>query len=201
MSSSSPNPFPFPWQVRWSLRDVAALVAVCVVLGAILFLWEALLQLLSHVLGDVVAGLLYGGWLWGGLLLAFAIRKPGAALLGELGATLVPLALGTPQGFLVLVLGLVQGLGLEVVFAWARFQHWGLPVMLLAGAVAGLVGFAMTLVTPPLQLAGLPAGTILGVLGTTVLSGAVLGGWLCTFLGDRLLAIPAVRNFLGTPSA
>lgn len=198
MSSSNHNPF--PWQVRWSLRDVAALVAVSVVLGAILFLWEALLQLLSHVLGDVVAGLFYGGWLWGGLLLAFAIRKPGAALLGELGATLVPLALGTPQGFLVLVLGLVQGLGLEVVFAWARFQHWGLPVMLLAGAVAGLVGFAMTLVTPPLQLAGLPAGTILGVLGTMVVSGAVLGGWLCKFLGDRLLAIPAVRDFLGTPS-
>jgi len=199
MSSSNHNPF--PWQVRWSLRDVAALVAVCVVLGAVLFLWEALLQLLSRVLGDVVAGLFYGGWLWGGLLLAFAIRKPGAALLGELGATLVTLALGPPQGLLVLVLGLVQGLGLEVVFAWARFQHWGLPVMLLAGAVAGLVGFAMALMTPPLQLAGLPGGTLLALLGTMVLSGAVLGGWLVTFLGNRLLDVPAVRDFLGTPSA
>jgi energy-coupling factor transport system substrate-specific component len=189
------------WQLRWSLRDVAAMVAAVVVLGVVLLLWEALVQLLSHVLGDVAMGLFYGVWLWGGLLLAYAIRKPGAALLGELGATLVAFALGTPLGALAAVLGLVQGLALEVVFAWARFTHWGFLLTGLSGALAGVAGFAVALVAPPFQFTQRPVGTILGILGTTVLSGAVLGGLACNVLGDRLLAIPAVRTFLGTPTA
>jgi energy-coupling factor transport system substrate-specific component len=189
------------WQLRWFLRDVAAMVAAVVVLGVVLLLWEALVQLLSHVLGDVAMGLFYGVWLWGGLLLAYAIRKPGAALLGELGATLVAFALGTPLGALAAVLGLVQGLALEVVFAWARFTHWGFLLTGLSGALAGVAGFAVALVAPPFQFTQRPVGTILGILGTTVLSGAVLGGLACNVLGDRLLAIPAVRTFLGTPTA
>lgn len=197
----SQAPLPLFWQLRWSLRDVAAMVAAVVVLGVVLFLWEALVQLLSHVLGDVAMGLFYGVWLWGGLLLAYAIRKPGAALLGELGATLVAFALGTPLGALAAVLGLVQGLALEVVFAWARFTHWGFLLTGLSGALAGVAGFAVALVAPPFQFTQRPVGTILGILGTTVLSGAVLGGLACNVLGDRLLAIPAVRTFLGTPTA
>ena len=199
MSSNQPDAL--FWHTRWSVRDVVALVVTAVVLGIVFFLWDWATQLLAHLLGDVATGLFYGVWYWAGLLLAYAIRRPGAALLGELGAALVEFGLGTPLGapsrMLVLVLGFVQGLALEVVFAWVRYNYWGLAVMLIAGALAGVADFAVNLVAPPLQLDLRSGGIIIAMFWLIMLSGAVLGGLVCKILGDRLLAIPAARNFLG----
>ena len=211
------------WSTRWTLRDVLALAVTAVVLGCVFFLWGWAVQLLSGVLGDVVAGLFYGVWFWAGLLLAYALRKSGAALLGEFGAALVAYALGStlgsPMGALMLVLGWVQGLALEVVFAWARFQNWGLVTMLVAGAMAGTASFAVNLavdhgvslavdlaasrgvnlVAPPLLIFPHSAGIIIVILCIAIISGAVLGGLICKILGDRLLAVAPIRQFLGTP--
>jgi energy-coupling factor transport system substrate-specific component len=191
-------PDQFFWHLRWSLRDVAALVVVSFVLGVVFYLWDGAYQLLNRLLGEVALGLFHGVWYWGGLILAYAIRKPGAALLGEFGATLVAFGFGAPFGVVGLVLGFVQGLALEVVFAWTRYGHWGLVTMVVAGVMAGLTDFAVNLVAPRLPL-GLPSGgMILALLCTIVVSGAALGGLVSKILGDRLLAIPAARNFLGT---
>jgi energy-coupling factor transport system permease protein len=196
------------WATRWTVRDVLALVVTAIALGVVFYLWGWAMRGLSTILGEVLAGLFYGVWFWAGLLLAYAIRKPGAALLGEFGAALVAYALGTPLGVLILVLGWLQGLALEVVFAWARFQHWGLATMLVAGAVAGTASFTINLVAPPLQelaiaprIAPHSVGLIVAMLCIAIVSGAVLGGLVCKILGDRLLAIASVRQFLGTPMA
>jgi energy-coupling factor transport system substrate-specific component len=197
MASNHPD-HPF-WATRWTVIDVVALVVTAVVLGVVFYLWGWAMQGLSGLLGEVLAGLFYGVWFWAGLLLAYAIRKPGAALLGEFGAALIAFALGSPLGVLILVLGWVQGLALEVVFAWARFQHWGLVTMVVAGAVAGTASFAVNLVAPPLQIPSYSAGIVVAMLCLAIISGAILGGLVCKILGDRLLAIPSVRQFLGTP--
>ena len=210
------------WASRWTLRDVVALVVTAIILGVVFYLWGWVMQVLHRVLGDVVAGLFYGVWFWAGLILAYAIRKSGAALLGEFGAGLIAYALGTalgsPLGALMLVLGWVQGLALEMVFAWARFQHWGVLTMMVAGAIAGTASFAVhlavdhgvslavevaasrgvNLLAPPWLIFPYSGGVILVILCIAIISGAVLGGLVCKILGDRLLAIAPVRQFLGT---
>jgi energy-coupling factor transport system substrate-specific component len=183
---------------RWTVRDAVALLVTIVVLGLFFSFWGWAMQVLSRVLGDVIAGLFYGVWFWAGLLLAYAIRKPGAALLGEFGAAIVAYLLGSPLGTLMLVLGWVQGLALELVFAWVHFQHWSLITMLVAGAVAGTTGFAINVVALPAQTALYSSGIIIAMLGIAIISGAVLGGLVGKILGDRLLAIGPVQRFLGT---
>jgi energy-coupling factor transport system substrate-specific component len=187
------------WATRWTVRDVVALVVTIIVLGVVFSFWGWAMQLLSRILGDVAAGLFYGVWFWAGLLLAYAIRKPGAALLGEFGAAIVAYVLGSPLGALMLALGWLQGLALEMVFAWVRFQHWGMVTMLVAGAVAGTASFAVNLVALPAQTALYSPGVIIAMLWIAIISGAVLGGLVCKILGDRLLAIAPVQRFLGTP--
>jgi energy-coupling factor transport system substrate-specific component len=196
MSSNQPDQF--LWATRWTLRDVVALVVTAIVLGIVFYLWGWAMQLLSRILGDVVAGLFYGVWFWAGLLLAYAIRKPGAALLGEFSAAIVACALGSPLGALVLALGWLQGLALEMVFAWARFQHWGLMTMLVAGAMAGTASFAVNLVALPGETALNSPGIFIAMLCIAIISGAVLGGLVCKILGDRMLGIAPVQQFLGT---
>jgi energy-coupling factor transport system permease protein len=184
---------------RWTVRDVLALIITIVVLGLVFSFWSWAMQVLSRVLGGVVAGLFYGVWFWAGLLLAYAIRKPGAALLAEFGAAIVAYLLGSPLGALMLVLGWVQGLALELGFAWVHFQHWSLVTMLMAGALAGTASFAVNLVALPAQTAVYSLGVIIAMLWITIISGAVLGGLVCKILADRLLTIAAVQRFLGTP--
>jgi energy-coupling factor transport system permease protein len=195
---SANQPAQFFWATHWTLRDVVALAVTAIVLGVVFYLWGWAMQLLSRILGDVVTGLFYGVWFWGGLLLAYVIRKPGAALLGEFAAFIVAYILGSPLGALMLALGWLQGLALEMVFAWARFQHWGLATMLVAGAMAGTASFAVNLVAPPEQTVPYSPGIIIAMLWIAVISGAVLGGLVCKILGDRLLAIAQVQQFLGT---
>jgi energy-coupling factor transport system permease protein len=184
---------------RWTVRDVLALFITIIVLGLVFSFWGWAMQVLSRVLGEVAAGLFYGVWFWAGLLLAYAIRKPGAALLAEFGAAIVAYILGSPFGLLILVLGWVQGLALELVFAWVHFRHWGLVTMLVAGALAGTVSFAVNLVALPAQTTGYSSGVIIAMLWIAIISGAVLGGLVCKMLVDRLLTIAAVQRFLGTP--
>ena len=186
---------------RWTVRDVLALFITIIVLGLVFSFWGWAMQVLSRVLGEVAAGLFYGVWFWAGLLLAYAIRKPGAALLAEFCAAIVAYILGSPFGLLILVLGWVQGLALELVFAWVHFRHWGLVTMLVAGALAGTVSFAVNLVALPAQTTGYSSGVIIAMLWIAIISGAVLGGLVCKILVDRLLTIAAVQRFLGTPVA
>jgi len=183
---------------RWTVRDMLALIVTIIVLGVVFSFWGWAMQVLSRILGDVLAGLFYGVWFWAGLLLAYTIRKPGAALLAEFGAAIVAYALGSPLGALMLALGWVQGLALELVFAWVHFQHWSLVTMLVAGAVAGTASFAVNLVALPAQTAVYSSGIIIALLWIAIISGAVLGGLVCKILGDRLLAIAPVQRFLGT---
>ena len=199
MSSNQPDQL--FWAMRWTLRDVVALVVTAIVLGVVFYLWAWAMQLLGRILGNVAAGLFYGVWFWAGLLLAYAIRKPGAALLGEFGAAIVAYALGSPLGALMLALGWLQGMAMEMIFAWVRFQHWGLVTMLMAGAVAGTASFAVNLVALPAQTDLYSPGVVIAMLWIAILSGAVLGGLVCKILGDRLLTIAPVQRFLGTPVA
>ena len=82
--------------------------------------------------------MLAGGWLFAGVLTALVIRKPGAALYGELVAATVSALVGNQWGVLTLESGLVQGLAAELVFAVFLYRVWNLPVAVLSGAVAGL---------------------------------------------------------------
>jgi energy-coupling factor transport system substrate-specific component len=199
MLSNSPDQL--FWALRWTVRDVLTLVATAFVFGIVYYLWGWAMRGLSGMLGEVIAGLFYGVWFWAGLLLAYAIRKPGAALLGEFGPALVAFALGSPLGTLMLVLGWVQGLALEVVFAWARFQNWSLMTMVVAGAMGGTASFAINLLAPPSPVPFYSAGVVIAMFCLAIISGAILGGLVCKILGDRLLAIPAARQFLGTQPA
>ena len=126
---------------RWRVVDIVVAAVVAVACAVIFVAWNAG----SHVLdplGSLLPGLQsvgYGLWLLGGPLAALIIRKPGAALFGELVAAAVSMLFGAPWGLQTLESGLVQGLAVEVVFAIFAYRVWSWPVAMLAGAFAGVV--------------------------------------------------------------
>jgi energy-coupling factor transport system permease protein len=121
----------------------------------------------------------------GGLLVPYVIRRPGAALMGELVAAFVSMALGNQWGILTMASGLVQGAGAELVFAGFRWKRFDRSTLYGAAAVAG--AFSILLDTFLYSYYRTYTwGSILVAAVLAVISSVVLGGVVSQLLGDAL---------------
>jgi energy-coupling factor transport system substrate-specific component len=180
---------------RWRVVDIVVAAVVAVACGVLFFGWN----IASDWVTDPIAALLpgaqalgYGVWLVAGPLTALIVRKPGAALFGEIVAASVSALLGAQWGLLTLESGLVQGAAAELVFALFLYRAWSWPVAMLAGAAAGL---AMAVNDLVLWYAG--ADALFAVVYTVsgILSGAVIAGLLSWLLVRGLARTGALARF------
>jgi len=172
---------------RWRVVDIVVASVIGVASGLVFLAWNVAYNPLSAPISALLPGLqalLGGGWLFAGVLTALVVRKPGAALFGELVAAAVSALVGNQWGPWTLESGLVQGLAAEVVFALFLYSSWRIVVAILAGAASGL---ALALNDLVLWYPGsdLPFSIIYTVSG--VVSGAVIAGVL-SWLAVRALA-------------
>ena len=181
--------------VRWRVVDIVVAAVIAVACGVIFFAWNQLYEPVTTPLGVLLPGsqsLLYGIWLLAGPLAAFVVRKPGAALFAELVAATLSALLGAAWGPLTLEAGLVQGLAAELVFLAFRYRVWTLPVMLLAGATAGLaMGFNDLIIFYP---AYADAFKVVYVAGGTI-GGALIAGLGAWLLVRALAATGVLHRF------
>jgi energy-coupling factor transport system substrate-specific component len=166
---------------RWRVVDIVVASIVAVASGLLLALWNLGYDAITAPLAAVIPGLqtlLYGIWLIPGVLVGLIVRRPGAALYGEVLAATVSALIVSQWGLLTIESGLVQGLGAELVFAAFLYRRWGLPVAMLAGAAAGV---AMAINDLVLYYAGADTAFAIVYTVAAIISGAViagLGSWL-----------------------
>lgn len=180
---------------RWRVVDIVVASVLAVAAGLVFVLWNIASNPLTAPLSALLPGLQAlagGGWLFAGVLVAMVIRKPGAAIYGELVAATVSALVGNQWGVLTLESGLIQGLGAELVFALFFYRVWNLPVAVLAGATAGL---AMAINDLVLWYPG--AATAFAVTYTVsgIVSGALLAGALSWFAVRGLAKTGALSRF------
>jgi len=177
----------------WTTRD-AVLVAVLAVLFGFLYMQWLPLWLAAAGLGAQIGQeALFGFWLIAGVLASYIIRRPGAALVGEFLAALAEVLFGAAAGTPLLVTGLMQGLGAEIVFGVRRWQDYSLPTVVLAGAVATLVALPWNWYR--LGYFQLNIGFLVVLLVVRLLSGAILSGLLAKVIGDALARTGVLSNF------
>lgn len=180
---------------RWRVVDIVVASVLAVAAGLVFVLWNIASNPIGAPLGAVLPGLqalLGGGWLFAGVLTALVIRKPGAALYGEMVAASVSALVGNQWGVLTLESGLVQGLAAELVFAVFVYRMWNLPVALFAGAAAGL---AMAINDLILWYPGSAAAFSTIYVVAAVVSGAVVAGVLPWFVVGGLAKTGALSRF------
>ncbi|WP_111075998.1 ECF transporter S component [Curtobacterium sp. CFBP9011] len=167
--------------LRWRVVDIVVAAVLAVAVGVVFKLWDVAYEPIGAGLGLVLPGsqaLVGGVWLLAGPLVAIVVRKPGAALFGEIVAASVEAMLGTQWGWGTLVSGLVQGIGAEIVLALFLYRVWKLPVVMLAGAATGL---ALGLNDAFRYYAGATAAFQVTYVICAIISGVVisgLGSWL-----------------------
>jgi len=166
---------------RWRTVDVVVAAVLAAAVGVVFWAWNLLWAAASPAFETVppLQGIMYGVWLLPGVLGAFILRKPGAALYCSLVASVVSAFLGSQWGLTVVWYGLLQGLAPELVFLLTRYRSWRLVTGLVAAAAAGLAAVALdlTLYYPEwpldwkLAYAALVAGSaaVIGGIGTWLL--------------------------------
>ncbi len=181
--------------LRWRVVDIVVASVLATTAGLIFVLWNIASNPVSAPLGAVLPGLqalLGGGWLFAGVLTALVIRKPGAAIYGELVAASVSALVGNQWGVLTLESGLVQGLGAELVFAAFLYRRWALSAAVLSGAVAGV---AMAVNDLILWYPGSATGFALVYVVSGIASGAVLAGVLSWVVVRNLAKTGVLSRF------
>ncbi|MGQ3383898.1 ECF transporter S component [Glutamicibacter sp. TV12E] len=185
----------------WRVVDIVTASVIAVASGVIFWAWGAGYGLFSLAFAAFppAAALLTGVWLFPAVLGALIIRKPGAALYCELLAAVVEALLGSHYGLTVLLSGLVQGLGAEVVFAAFRYRKWNLGVALLAGLFSGLFAGISEAYIMAYYVEYTPALKLFHVIATGV-SGLIVAG-LLSWLATRGLAKTGALSALASRRA
>ncbi|WP_273734510.1 ECF transporter S component [Mycolicibacterium septicum] len=195
MNTQPADTTPAARALSWRVVDIVVASVLATASGLVFVVWNIASNPISAPLTALLPGLqalLAGGWLFAGVLTALVIRKPGAALYGELVAATVSALVGNQWGVLTLESGLVQGLGAELVFAVFLYRRWGLPVAMIAGAVAGLALAVNDLI---LWYPG-SSNTFAAIYTVSaIVSGALVAGLLSWFAVRGLAKTGALSRF------
>ncbi len=169
----------------WTTRELVVAAVLAVAVGVVFWGWGLLWSSVFQVIPFPFSYAFIGVWMIGGLLVPYVIRRPGAALMGELVAAFVSMALGNQWGILTMASGLVQGAGAELVFAGFRWKRFDRSTLYGAAAVAG--AFSILLDTFLYSYYRTYTwGSILVAAVLAVISSVVLGGVVSQLLGDAL---------------
>lgn len=145
--------------------------------------------------GELALGL----WLLPAVVGALVIRRPGAAVFTELVAANIELLLGNNWGAGVLVSGLLQGLGVEIIFALFLFKRFGPVVAVLAGMLAAFLEitcYEWWAYVPSYSALWQAVYLVCGVISGGVVAG--FGGWVLVRALARtgaLTAFPSGQEF------
>lgn len=170
-------------KLRYRTIDLVTIATLGVAFGVVFWGWGKLYAVVDIAvkLGfPPASGLMGGGWLIAGVVGGLIVRKPGAALVTELIAAVVSAVVlgGTEWGASVLVSGLLQGLGAELILLAVAYRSFAPVVAMAAGALSGVFESIYEWYA---WYADWDLGYRLAHLGFFVVSGAViagLGGWL-----------------------
>ncbi|MCM3493289.1 MULTISPECIES: ECF transporter S component [Paenibacillus] len=165
------------------LSDILVTVLVSLVLGVVYHFWGSVYNLLKPLFFEADE-LLYGMWFAAATLAYLLIRKPGVAIIAEVAAAHVEVLFGSGWGLTLLMYGLIQGLGAELVFAATRYRSSSAFTVALAGAAAAVGSMLLDFFysyTDDLQ-----TWMFLAKYGMRIFSGAVIAGLLMLVLAKAL---------------
>jgi energy-coupling factor transport system substrate-specific component len=176
----------------WETRDLILTAVVGAVFGVVFSLWTGVYTFFGTFLGpwnDLIGGV----WWLPGILVPYIVRKPGAALVAEALAGFISFLAGSPYGFVGAVIpGIIQGLGMEVVFMLFAWKRYDLFVLILAGIAGATTGFVYLW---PIYYLAYSTDGLLITYAAYVIGVVVLASIAGKLLGDALLATGVLDSF------
>jgi len=179
--------------MNWRMREVVLTVILAIICGIIYLGWSTLSIPITAIFGPVGSEWMFGIWVIASPLIAYIIRKPGAALIAELAASAVEVLTGSQFGLSSFLVGIFQGLGSELAFALYGYKRFTLVPLILSG-IGGAIGNLFYNVLAN-GFGYYTAKLLFIILGIRIVSGAILGGYLAKVLADSLRKTGVLQGY------
>ncbi|GGE44620.1 putative HMP/thiamine permease protein YkoE [Pullulanibacillus camelliae] len=179
--------------MNWRMREVVLTVILSIVCGIIYLGWSTLSIPISALFGPVGSEWMFGIWVIASPLVAYIIRKPGAALIAEVAAAAVEVLTGSQFGLSSFFVGIFQGIGSELAFALFRYKRFTLIPLVISGILGAFGSTIYDVIANGFGYYSVKL--LLTILGLRVLSGAILGGYLAKILADTLCKTGALQAY------
>jgi len=177
----------------WRTRDIIMVATVGVIFGYLFTFWNMLWDALKplFLFFPPARHIIYGFWLIPAVLATYIVRKPGAGLFAEFIAAFVSLPVAK-WGLDVLISGLVQGIGSEIIFGITLWKNYKIPVLMLAGAASAFAAWIHDWI---MWYGGTEPRLLGAMLVFIIISGVFLTGLGSKYIGDSLNATGVLSGF------
>ncbi|MDL4842195.1 ECF transporter S component [Aquibacillus rhizosphaerae] len=178
---------------NWRLKEIVVMAALAVVFGVIYLAFLPVGNILVGFMGPIGYEPIFGVWFIVSIIAAYIIRKPGAAFISETIAATIEFMLGNSLGPILILVGMIQGIGAEAVFAATRWKIYSLWVLMLAGMGSAVTSFIWGMFMNG-YIAFAPS-YILTMFAIRLVSGALIAGVLGKMLSDALAKTGVLSSF------
>jgi energy-coupling factor transport system substrate-specific component len=177
----------------WKLKEVVLVSVLSVVFAVVYLLFVHIGNLWAGLIGPIAYEWIFGIWFIVSIISAYIIRKPGAAFISEVMAATIEMLIGNAIGPRIILVGIVQGLGAEAVFAMTGYRRYELWVLMLAGFGSAVTSFVYTYFMSGFAM--LEPGYVATMFGLRAVSGMVIAGIGGKLLSDLLLKTGSLRGY------
>lgn len=182
----------------WKLRDIIMVAMLCIVFGVVYLAGVYLASFLSTVLtpfglAPLANELVFGVWFMAATLAAYILQKPGVAIVAEVLAALIEVLMGNMYGPMVIVAGIIQGAGGELVFGLYRYRKFNTATMCLAAAGCCVTSFLWSFVRSGYGL--LAPGLLVVMFCIRLVSSVLFAGLLSKAMGDGLAKTGLLKSY------
>lgn len=120
---------------------------VDLVLAVLLGTLFGILNTQFAIFGNVIIGvggilflqIFYGWFFLAGSMTAMITQRRGLATIAMGLNGVIQVLTGNPYGIVIFAVGILQGVGIDLILALRRYRNFSLPVMAIAGAVAATI--------------------------------------------------------------
>lgn len=182
----------------WKLKDVL-LIAICAVVFGVIYLG-------CTYAGGILYGLLtpfgmaslgyepfYGIYFMAGAFGVYVMRKPGAGLIAELLAAVLECLYGNYFGPIIILSGLVQGLGFELIVALKGYKKFDRATMMQGAVICSVLTLGYNLVISGYNQIALPVLALM--LAVRIVSAVVFDGLVTPLLADGLVKAGVLKGY------
>ncbi|SKB80391.1 energy-coupling factor transport system substrate-specific component [Lachnospiraceae bacterium] len=183
---------------EWKLKDVLLIAILAVLFGVVYLgctymggiLYGALTPLGMASLGYEP---FYGIYFIAGAFGVFILRKPGSGIIAELLAAILECLMGNYFGPIIILSGIVQGLGIELIIMFRRYKDFSYGTMILASVICSVFTMIYNLVISGYNQIAVPVLALMMVV--RIVSAIIFDGLLVPVLSMKLVKAGLLKGY------
>lgn len=182
----------------WKLKDVL-LIAISAVLFGVIYLGCTYAGgILYGVLTPAGMGSLgyepfYGIYFMAGAFGVYIMRKPGTGIIAELLAAVLECLFGNYFGPIIILSGLIQGLGFELIIALKKYKKFDKVTMVEGAVICSVVTMGYNLIISGYNQ--IAVSVLLLMLAVRIVSSIIFDGFVTPILADGLAKAGVLKGY------